>query len=341
MTEQGPSGESAGCPRPELNETVTAYCFGDVSQEQRDRFEAHLLECEFCWAEVQRLDTLVRTLRADKSLTRSAYTAELVASTGISAAFERAFGGHWIHAVAASGVYAFLFAETVFMELAYAYDQFAAFAWTASPFVFFWILATTICALWVNWRLVSQRRSAGLLSSAGILIASAGLLYLCLRPFLPAYSVTQANFQTYTAQAAYLKGIYYFVPFALIFLVLPFNFTLIMQRELGAGRHRAGLELLGGGKAAVAPRGAPYPRFWILCGLLTLGAIVSLLSTAHLLENLKPTTHSNLFFHTIQIRWLAYLALGLECLGWYYWALSELKRECLSVCRLLGETTRT
>jgi len=119
-------------------------------------------------------------------------------------------------------------------------------------------------------------------------------------------------------------------------LILPFNFTLVMQRELSAGRHRAGMELLTGGRNAVAPRGAPYPRFWVLCGLLILGAIASIVSTAHLLENLKPTTFSNLFIHTIQIRWLAYLALGLECLGWYHWALTELKRECLVVEKLSG-----
>ena len=86
----------------------------------------------------------------------------------------------------------------------------------------------------------------------------------------------------------------------------------------------------------MAPRGAPYPRFWVLCGLLILGTIVSIISTAHLLENLKPTTFSNLFIHTIQIRWLAYLALGLECLGWYHWALTELKRECLVMEKLGG-----
>ena len=74
----------------------------------------------------------------------------------------------------------------------------------------------------------------------------------------------------------------------------------------------------------------------MLCGLLILGAIASIISTAHLLENLNPAAFSNLFIHAIQIRWLAYFALGLESLGWYHWALSEIERECLAVERLRG-----
>jgi hypothetical protein len=336
MTEQGPSGESPRCPRPDLNQSVSAYCFGDVSEDQRDRFEGHLLECDFCWAEVQRLDTVIGALRADKSLTRQIYTADIVAATGISASFSRFLAGNWIHASVASAIYAFLFAESIFMEVAYSYDRLAPLAWTTSPLVFLTVFVTTLIALWANWSLARRRRTTAGLAGAGILVVSAGLLYLALRPFLPDYAITQASFQTYTAQAAYLKGIYYSVPFTLIFLMLPFNFVLIMQRELNSGRHHAGLELLTGERMSVSPRGAPYPRLWVLCGLLVLGAIASIISTAHLLENLKPTNYSNLFIHTIQIRWLAFLTLGLECLGWYHWALSELKRECLSVEKLIA-----
>jgi hypothetical protein len=334
MIEPDPSGEANDCVRPDLNETVTAYCFGKISQEQRDRFETHLLECEYCWAEVQRLDSLIRSLRVDKSLTQRTYATDIVASAGISTKLEKVLGGHWIHAIVAGSLYAFLFAETLFMEVAYAFDQFEAFVWSTAPIIFLWVLVTTLGALTLNWYLARLGKSAPVIATVAILVVTAGLLYTILRPQLPAYSVTQASFQTYTAQAAYLKGIYYFVPFAIVFLILPFNFVLAMQRELNAGRHRAGLEVLSGGRLAVAPRGAPYPRFWALCGLLILGAITSIVSTAHLLEALKPTGFSNLFIHTIQIRWIAFLVLGVECLGWYHWALTELKRECLVVNQL-------
>jgi uncharacterized membrane protein YjfL (UPF0719 family) len=319
---------------------VTAYCFGDISQEQRDRFEAHLLECDFCWSEVQRLDETVQSLRGNKTLTREVYVADIVAATGISAQIDKVVGGHWIHALVASGLCAFLFAEAVLLEVAYSYDQFAAFVWIASPIVFVATFATTMLALFANWHLVRRRNSAGALAAMGVLVGAAAALFIALRTFLPGHSITQATFQTYSAQAAYLKGLFYLVPFAIIFLVVPFNFILVMQRELASGRHQAGLELLTGGRMAVAPRGAPYPRLSVLCGLLILGATASVISTAHLLESLKPTTFSNLFVQVIQIRWLAFLALGVECLVWYHWALSELKRECLIVARMGGVAHR-
>ena len=340
MTEQGPSGESPGCARPDLSEVVTAYCFGDVSQEQRNRFEAHLLERDFCWSEVQRLDETVAALRGNKALTRDVYLADIVAATGISAQINRVIGGHWIHALVASGLCAFLFGEAVLLEIAYAYNQFAAFVWTASPIVFLATFAATVLVLFANWHLVRRRNSAAALAAVGVLVSAAAVLYIALRPFLPSYSITQATFQTYSAQAAYLKGLYYLVPFAVIFLVVPFNFITVMQRELASGRHAAGLELMTGGRMAVAPRGAPYPSFPVLCGLLVLGAIASVISTAHLLESLKTTTYSNLFVQTIQIRWLAFLALGVECLVWYHWALSELKRQCLAVLKLKNPMSR-
>jgi hypothetical protein len=49
------------------------------------------------------------------------------------------------------------------------------------------------------------------------------------------------------------------------------------------------------------------------------------------LEALKVTPHTNLFIHTIQIRWLLFLGLGVECCWWYYSALNELRRECKAV----------
>ena len=74
---------------------------------------------------------------------------------------------------------------------------------------------------------------------------------------------------------------------------------------------------------------------WVFGVLLLSGAVYSLVSTAHLLEALKVTEHSNLFIHLIQIRWVLFLALGGECCWWYYSAVNELKRECGEVCKVV------
>jgi hypothetical protein len=52
---------------------------------------------------------------------------------------------------------------------------------------------------------------------------------------------------------------------------------------------------------------------------------------AHLLDNLIQTRFTNLFIHILQARWCLYMVLGLECLVWYYFALTELKREALAI----------
>jgi len=332
LTEE--TGDSGVCRRPELNRSVPAYCFGDATDEERLRFEAHLLECDFCWAEVQRLDEAIRVLRADRSLTRSVFTKDIAAAFGLSAKLRTPFGGHMWHALIASTIYASLYTVALPLEVAYRFDQFGAWSLRVAPLVFVWILATTLVAIAANWKAVLTGRQTGLLRSVSIATLGAAALYLSLKPFLPAYPITEASFQTYTVQSAYLKSVYYFLPFAAVFLFLPFSFVLAMQRELEAGRHRLALDVLTSAKSSVPPRGTIQPRFWALVALMTIVVVVSIIMATHLLDNLKPGPYMNLFVHLLQVRWCLYLALGLECLAWYYMSLTELKRECLAVQRL-------
>lgn len=331
-----PNGGKNGphCRQPELNEAITAYCFGAIGGEDRDRLEAHVLECDLCWHEVQRLDSLIKTLRSEKSLTQRHFVSDIVSMAGISSEFPRFVAGHRIHVGVGAVICASIVALSVFMEIAYQYDRFVAFAWTAAPVVFLWIAMAVVGALASDWRLTRSGRVSGLAASIAVLLAAAALQYLVLRPFLPAYPISEATFQTWTAQAAYLKDTAYAVIFATLFTLVPFHFIITMQRELQSGRHRMAFELLTGSRFAVAPLRAPYIRLWLLGGLLACGGIYSIVSTAHLLEALKVTEYSNLFIHTIQIRWLLFLALGLEGLAWYHSALNELKRESAMVYRL-------
>ena len=44
---------------------MTDYCFGDLTDEDKRRaFEAHILDCDACWEEVQRLDAAVKALQS-------------------------------------------------------------------------------------------------------------------------------------------------------------------------------------------------------------------------------------------------------------------------------------
>jgi len=321
------------CKWPATPEAITTYCFGEATEEERYRFEVHLLECSHCWREVQRLDALIRAIQGNKSITQ-AFNADLVGMIGISGKLRTRLAGHLPHALVASAVYAGMLAVSILMEIAFRYDVFATMAWTLAPLVSLWGIGTTLLALTADWKLTVSGRKSGLAVSA-LLLAAAGLvLYAAVRPFLPAYPVTEASFQTWTAQAAFLKDCLYCTIFTAAFVLVPFHFIVTMQGELTSGRHRSALELLSAGKYAIAPRGAPYIRVWLLAALFILGALYSIISTAHLLEALKTTAFSNLFVHTIEIRWLLFVALGIECCWWYYAALNELKRECGVVRRL-------
>jgi hypothetical protein len=332
MSESG----SARCVWPRRENSISGYCFGEFREEDRFAFERHLLECSFCWAEVQRLDEMIRCIQTG-SIEMRQWDSEIVSMIGISARIDAAFGGHIWHVLTVAALYALMLAGTVFMELAYAFDQYRFVAWTVSPAVLIWSFAAMVAALAVDTKVTRAGRSHGIAASVFVLVFAATFHYLAVRQFLPAVPITQASFQTWPAQAAYLKGVVYCTAFAVFFVVPAFHFVITMQREIQAGAHRAGLDLLTRSKTAVAPRGAPHLPLWLLCAVLAGGAVYSIASSAHLLEALKTTTYSNLFVQAVQIRWLLFLALGAECCWWYYSSAQELKRECVIMQNLAGQ----
>ena len=323
------------CARSQQEESIASYCFGAFNEEDRYRFEAHLLQCPCCWEEVRRLDSLIRSIHANPAATR-AVNADIVGMIGISSRFPLPFAGHTRHALTVASLYGMMMLVTVFMETAYAYDRFAEFAWWAGPVAFLWSAAAVLLALFACTRIVRAGGSGCLAASFCVLLSTAAVNFGVLRPFFPSDPVTLASFQTWTAQAAYLKGVIYNTGFTAIHLLIPFAFVVTMQRELAGGRYRMASDILTGGKLAITPRGTPYVSVWVFGGLLVFGAAWSLFSTAHLLEALRPSPYRNLFINTIQIRWVLYLALGAECCWWYYAAINELKRECSTVLRLQG-----
>jgi len=293
-----------------------------------------LLECECCWREVQRLGSAVRVLDTDRSLLQSLTPADVAAAFGISGRLDFPFGGHRWHALIACGLYAALYPIALLGEVAYQFDRYGRAGLAAAAVAFLWIFATSFLGLAVDWRLTIRGSNKGLAASVAIFLLAALVLFAGACLVLPPNPITESVRQAYTAQAAYLKDIIYFIILKNIFLLPPFHFVLTMQRELQAGRHRLALELFSGGRLSVAPRGTFFPRFWVLLLFFVVIVSISIFLHTNLMDHLKPAPFMNLFSNLILTRLLLYYALAAECLFWYYRSLNELKRECLAAERI-------
>lgn len=232
---------------------------------------------------------------------------------------------HLAHVLTACGIYAALYSEAVFLEVAYDFDHYGWMALKIAPIAFVWMLLTSFAGLELDRRLISKHGAAALGLSLLVFFGAAAAMFAFLNGFLPAFPITQAAFQTYSAQAAYLKDTAYFLVLAFLFLILPLHFVVVMEHELKHHREQSGT--ISDMQLAVLPKGTIYPRFWALASLLVVFAIISLVMTAHLLDNLKPAPHENLFSQLVYFRGFLYFGLGIDCLLWYRGVLNEIRRD--------------
>ena len=319
------------CSNPDLKRYLVDYCFGGVTEKQKRVFEAHLLDCDSCWEEIKRLHEAVEALRADKSALNSITPPQLAKAFGASSEIILPYAGHRLHVYAASALYALNFVVILFLEIADHFDWFGVTASVIGPLLFAFVFGIST---WTSARKADARaKPITGWKSALLFLVSGVAVFASLCFFLPNYPVTLTITQGYTAQIAYLKDLFYLVPVAIAFYVLPFHFIVAMQRELADGKHAAALHLLSGEKWAVPPRGVTYPRrnlLWIaFFGMVAF----SFGLTWHLLDILKPTPHSHLYTVLVFVRLALYFSLWLECLCWYGHMLNEIKRECLAVDR--------
>lgn len=278
---------------------------------------------------------------SDRSLLQTLTPAEIASALGLSAKLDSLFGGHLSHALVASGLYAALYAVALLGEVAYQFDRYGrASIWVAIA-IFVWVFTTSLAGLAIDWKLTRNGSRKGIVASITVFLFSALTAFAGACLFLPTNPVTEMNWQAYTAQAAYLKDIVYFLVLLVIFTVPPFHFVLAAQRELQAGRHKSVLNLLTGDKFSLTPRSVFYPRFWVLALILSVIVGVSVFFHHNLMSNLKPGEYMNLFANLIQARLILYYLLALECLYWYYQALNELKRECILEQRLARQGLET
>jgi len=318
------------CSSPALNRRLAAYCFEDVAEDERESIHAHLLDCDPCWEEAKRLMEAVEALRAEKAVAGSLSAQEMASLFGISGKIDWPLGGHRTYVLLSSGLYAMAYFFILLSEVSYAFDRLGLVAMILAPLVFCWVFSTSIAALFVDWKGAMNGKAHGLPVSIGIVIASAFALFGALCLFLPDVPITVLTKPAQTARGAYLKGMGYILPIAIFYQLMPFHFTVAMQRELRDGRHRMALAFLTGDKRAVAPAGAVYISFRSLAALLAIAFLASVRMNLSLFSETTPSPYLGLFTIFVYLRWFAYFGFGLVCLLWYNRQLNELKRECLA-----------
>ena len=247
-------------------------------------------------------------------------------SDGASARIEPS--KHIAFTLGVSGLYAALFAVAIPLEVAYQFNRFGAAALKIAPLAFAWIMFATVASLFADRKLTFRGRLSGVIISGFAFLTAAAILSAALTRFLPDVPITEAVFQSYPARAAYLKDVSLFLLLAFIFLILPFHFISSMECEIERGRFGLVLDVLEGKTPGALPHGTIYVRFWLLALLLVGFAAASLVTTAHLLDNLKPGSYMNLFIELVYLRGILSLGLGIVCVAWYYLALNSVKRQC-------------
>ncbi|HEX5702275.1 MAG TPA: transcriptional regulator [Pyrinomonadaceae bacterium] len=219
---------------------------------------------------------------------------------------------HVWHLLAACVLYALYYSVAFMLEVAYEYETYGIRALRITPLIFLWVMGTSLIGLVGGLRRTSRGSASGSLFSLSVFIGAGLTLYLVSGLFLPNHAITKALFQTYPAQGAFLKSVYYVLPLVVLFVVLPFHLIVAKESELLNGTWRAGLE----GHRYASPGGV-YLKTWWLAGILLGTFCVALLGTAHLFENLRSNPNSGLFIQLAQWRFLLYFLLGLECILWY------------------------
>jgi hypothetical protein len=327
------------CSDPVLAELATPYCFGDADEGQRRTFELHLMECDVCWREVQRLDAAVGALRTDMALAHTLTVSEISGLLGLSAGLDRPLAGHLRHALIVSVLWALLLALPVLVEIAWRWDRYGGGALIAAPLVFAWMTGATLAALALGVRGVRRGR-AGLAVSVLVMLAATAVVCAALAPFAPVERLVEARFQTYPVFLGYVKAVVHAWLVGPAFVLWPFLFVVVMQRQLVAGRHRAVLRLLKGDPEGVPPPGIRYPRVLPLTLYLATVSLYNWLGMAHLFDNLLAGPHTRLFMGLVMTKSALWLLLPAICLWWYAGCLNELKRECLAVLSLAQDDER-
>lgn len=225
------------------------------------------------------------------------------------------FKKHLRHLLGACVLYALYYSVAFVLETAYQYETYGSRALKLVPFVFSWILITSVVGLDIGLKRTSVGSGVGLLLSVSVFVGAAVLLYFVSGLFLPNSAITQASFQTYSAHAAFFKNIYCVLPIAVLFMVVPSHY--IVAVESGILDWRAQWTFGDSLRMMASRAGAVYLKTSWLVGILIGTFLLAFVGSAHLFENLEPNPNMGLFIQLNQWRLVLYFLLGLECVLWY------------------------
>lgn len=241
---------------------------------------------------------------------------------------EKFFGVHWRQIFFASANYAALYVVALFLEIAYEFEAFKNTAFKIAFPIFLWICLTSVAALFIGARYSKRSVLTGFISAATIFFCAALALNFSLAAFLPEYPLTKANFQTYPAQAAYLKNVFYFLGAGIFLIALPFVVTTWMENKLAENfREPVSMSRVRYRRLLMTNLVALSPVFLLAMTIIAL--CVSLVMTGHLLDNLQPHPNQNLFIELVIWRWFLYFALAAECLIWYRTKINSLRAKII------------
>jgi len=227
----------------------------------------------------------------------------------------RSFQDNLGHILCSSCLYALLHVLALWIETAYEIDRFRVVLWVISPAVFVWCGLTAWAGIFWGWRKTLGDGQGGLVYALAAFTGSELLLYLALGWVLPPEAVTAAGFQTLTAQAAYLKNIFWFQALTILYLLLPWQEIASRERERRRGKDPRQKS------SSVGQWSFSVLRLPTLTVLLILTLFFSALMTNHLFESLQPRPQMNLFMQLVLWRLIVSGAFGCECLMWYARAL--------------------
>ena len=151
--------------------------------------------------------------------------------------------GHPWHLLAVSVLYGLYYSVSFMLEVAYEYEIYGRRALSITPLVFLWVMGTSLLGLHLGLKRTGRGLTSGVSLSLSIFIGAALILYLGLALFLPNNAITRATFQTYPAQGAFLKSVYYVLPLVVLFVVLPSHYIVAKEREVAHRQSHGALKL--------------------------------------------------------------------------------------------------
>lgn len=224
---------------------------------------------------------------------------------------------HLPHLLGACILYALYYPVAFILEIAYQYESYGSRALKFTPLIFFWILITSLVGLETGLKWTVKGSSFGLLLSVSVFVIAALLLYFAAGLFLPNTAITEASFQTYPAQGAFLKNIYCVLPLVALFLVLPSHYIVAAESGVIVRDWPGQLGLRDRIRFTAMQPGAIYLKTSWLVAIFVGTFLLAFVGSAHLFENLKPNPNMGLFIQLNQWRLLLYFLLGFECVLWY------------------------